>query len=193
METGIPLGAIPGGERFQGLAGGLHAVECDRGFQRFLPVPPDQRRRLSGDDLDGARLDAELSSPARIKQALHQWRTGVPSSIDDHEVDVVQGTSDGRYPVNLYFDSQTGLLATGTPVPSSDLASVVFVGDLHEAAVEVVGPGMVLAAQHVAPSGLGLDHRPARAQHRTGRNTFVAQPLTSEAIVRGCSPFALFL
>ena len=34
----------------------------------------------------------------------------LPPSIDDREVDVVQGTSDGRYPVNLYFDSQTGLL-----------------------------------------------------------------------------------
>ena len=29
------------------------------------------------------------------------------------------------------FDSETGLLAAGTPVPSSDLASVVFVGDVH--------------------------------------------------------------
>jgi hypothetical protein len=52
----------------------------------------------------------ELSFPARIKQALTQWRAGFPASIDDREVQIVQGTSDGRYPVNLYFDSKSGLL-----------------------------------------------------------------------------------
>jgi photosynthetic reaction center cytochrome c subunit len=86
---------------FDGRAGWVAAPATDR---------PVTLTALSGGDLDGARLDAELSSPARIKQALRQWRVGNPASIDDHEVDVVQGTSDGRYPVNLYFDSQTGLL-----------------------------------------------------------------------------------
>jgi photosystem II stability/assembly factor-like uncharacterized protein len=43
------------------------------------------------------------------------------------------------------FDSQTGLLATGTPVPSSDLASVVFVGDLHGFALVVHGTQTLLA------------------------------------------------
>jgi photosynthetic reaction center cytochrome c subunit len=86
---------------FDGHAGWVAAPATDR---------PVTLTALSGGDLDGARLDAELSSPARIKQALRQWRVGYPASIDDHEVDVVQGTSDGRYPVNLYFDSQTGLL-----------------------------------------------------------------------------------
>jgi photosynthetic reaction center cytochrome c subunit len=86
---------------FDGRAGWVAAPATDR---------PVTLTALSGGDLDGARLDAELSSPARIKQALREWRVGVPTSIDDREVDVVQGTSDGRYPVNLYFDSQTGLL-----------------------------------------------------------------------------------
>jgi photosynthetic reaction center cytochrome c subunit len=86
---------------FDGRAGWIAAPATDR---------PVTLTALSGGDLEGARLDAELSSPARIKQALRQWRTGYPASIDDHEVDVIQGTSDGRYPVNLYFDSQTGLL-----------------------------------------------------------------------------------
>ena len=65
---------------------------------------------LTGGDLDGARLDAELSFPSRIKQALRQWRVGYPVLIDNREVQVVQGTSDGRFPVNLYFDSKSGLL-----------------------------------------------------------------------------------
>ncbi len=43
------------------------------------------------------------------------------------------------------FDSQTGLLPAGTPVPPSDLASVVFVGDLHGFALVVHGEQTLLA------------------------------------------------
>src|SRR5580658_3235083 len=50
------------------------------------------------------------------------------------------------------FDSQTGLLAQGTPVPSSDLASVVFVGDLRGFALVVHGGQTLLA---VTPDGGG--------------------------------------
>jgi photosynthetic reaction center cytochrome c subunit len=65
---------------------------------------------LTGGELEGAKLDAVLSFPAGLKQALRQWRAGAPATIDDHEVQVVQGTSDGRYPVDLYFDPKSGLL-----------------------------------------------------------------------------------
>jgi hypothetical protein len=65
---------------------------------------------LAAGDLDGARLDAVLHFPAQIKQTLRQWRAGNAATIDDRDVQVVQGTSDGRYPVNLYFDPETGFL-----------------------------------------------------------------------------------
>ena len=71
------------------------------------PVPVLE---LTDGELEGAKLDAELSFPGRIKQALRQWRAGAPAIIDDHEVQMVQGTSDGRYPVDLYFDPKSGLL-----------------------------------------------------------------------------------
>jgi len=71
------------------------------------PVPVLE---LSDGELDGAKLDADLSFPAGIKQALRQWRAGAPATIDDREVQVVQGTSDGRYPVDFYFDPKSGLL-----------------------------------------------------------------------------------
>ena len=71
------------------------------------PVPTLE---LTGGELEGAMLDAVLSFPAGLKQALRQWRAGAPATIDDHEVQVVQGTSDGRYPVDLYFDPRSGLL-----------------------------------------------------------------------------------
>lgn len=82
-----------------------------------VPVLP-----LSGDELAGARVEAELSFPERIKQTLSEWRAGFPITIDDHEVQVVQGKpAPGGKPVKLYFDTQSGLLVrlvryTDTPV-----------------------------------------------------------------------------
>jgi len=61
-------------------------------------------------DLIGAKLDATICFPTAIKQALTQWRVTMPITINDKDVEVVQGTVDGRTPVNLYFDSKSGLL-----------------------------------------------------------------------------------
>lgn len=67
---------------------------------------------LPGSELDGAKLDADLCFPAGIKQALTQWRNGFPvTTIEDREVQVIQGTAAGGSRVKLYFDSKTGLLA----------------------------------------------------------------------------------
>ena len=70
-----------------------------------LPVLP-----LTGGDLEGAKLDAQLAFPARIKQALGQWRVGVPAEIDDRDVLVVQGTGADGAIATLYFDAESGLL-----------------------------------------------------------------------------------
>jgi outer membrane lipoprotein-sorting protein len=62
-------------------------------------------------DLVGARLDAAICFPTALKQTLTQWRVSMPITINDKDVEVVQGSADGgRTPVNLYFDSKTGLL-----------------------------------------------------------------------------------
>ena len=86
---------------FDGREGWIEAPLNDR---------PQRIMELTGGDLVGARMDAMLVFPAAIKDTLHQWRVGTPSTIDDRDVRLVQGTSDGRYPVNLYFDDESGLL-----------------------------------------------------------------------------------
>jgi photosynthetic reaction center cytochrome c subunit len=64
----------------------------------------------TGGDLDGVRLDAVLSLPAGIKQAITRPAVG-STTIDDKDVIVVQGTaSGGRSSIKLYFDKQSGLL-----------------------------------------------------------------------------------
>jgi hypothetical protein len=65
---------------------------------------------LSGPDVDGARLDAELTFPARIKEGLTKWRVGMPAYINDRETQVVQGTGANGLTATLYFDSESGLL-----------------------------------------------------------------------------------
>jgi outer membrane lipoprotein-sorting protein len=74
----------------------------------LLPLPVLD---LSGGNLEGAKLDAELSFPAQIKQTLTGWRTGFPPTyIDDKEVEVVEGTSAAKTPVKFYFDKKSWLL-----------------------------------------------------------------------------------
>jgi len=74
----------------------------------LLPIPVFS---LSGGDLEGAKMDAGLSFPGQIKQLLKDWRTGFPSTtIDDKDVDVVQGSSPDNTPVKFYFEKKSGLL-----------------------------------------------------------------------------------
>jgi hypothetical protein len=83
---------------------------------------------LTGGDLDGARLDAELSFPGQIKQVLTNLRVGLPTTISDlpgpssqtvsetkstpmqdRLVNVVQGTGPRGLVARLYFDQASGL------------------------------------------------------------------------------------
>jgi len=65
---------------------------------------------VTGSELDGLRLDAELSFPAQIKQALTNLRVGYPDSLNGREVEVVQGSGPRGLLATLYFDKQSGLL-----------------------------------------------------------------------------------
>ncbi len=66
---------------------------------------------LTGGDLDAARLDAELSFPAQLKQGLSNWRVGFPPvTIDGKTLQVVEGTAPEGTRVKLFFDKQSGLL-----------------------------------------------------------------------------------
>jgi photosynthetic reaction center cytochrome c subunit len=86
---------------FDGNSGWMAAPATDKPF----PVI-----RYTGGDLDALRLDAVLSFPAGIKQAVTKPVVGM-TSIDDKDVIVVQGTANGgRSSVKLYFDKQSGFL-----------------------------------------------------------------------------------
>lgn len=73
---------------------------------RPLPVMP-----LTGGELDGLKLDADVAFPARIKQLFSQWRVGRPDTVGGRRVQVLQGTSAGGTLATFYFDEESGLLA----------------------------------------------------------------------------------
>ena len=74
------------------------------------PGRPVPLLELTGQFLEAVKVDADLAFPARIKQSFTQWRVGYPTMVNDHEVEVLQGTSSGDFPVKLYFDKESGLL-----------------------------------------------------------------------------------
>jgi len=65
---------------------------------------------VTGTELDGQRFEAQLAFPGQVKQILTNLRTGFDQSMNDHEVQVVQGTGPRGLLVTLYFDKDTGLL-----------------------------------------------------------------------------------
>jgi photosynthetic reaction center cytochrome c subunit len=92
---------------------GDRTTTCD-GTNGWIAAPamdkPFPVIKYTAGGLDAVRLDAVLSFPAGIKQAITKPVVG-SSSIDDKDVVVVQGTANGgRSPVKLYFDKQSGLL-----------------------------------------------------------------------------------
>jgi photosynthetic reaction center cytochrome c subunit len=65
---------------------------------------------VTGSELDGLRLDAELSFPGQIKKVLTNLRVGYQDSVDGKDVNVVQGNGPRNLLATLYFDKKTGLL-----------------------------------------------------------------------------------
>lgn len=86
--------------------------------------------QLTGGELEGMRLDAQISFPGQLKQVLTNLRVSMPVMISDLPgpssqtsqqvsmvavgqnklVDVVQGTGPRGIVCTLYFDKETGLL-----------------------------------------------------------------------------------
>lgn len=92
---------------------GDRTTTCD-GSNGWMAAPAADKPfpviSYTGGDLDAVRLDAVLSFPAGIKQAVTKPLVG-SSSIGDKDVVVVEGTANGgRSPIKLYFDKQSGLL-----------------------------------------------------------------------------------
>jgi photosynthetic reaction center cytochrome c subunit len=75
-----------------------------------LPLTVTPQYPLTGTMLEGARFDATLAFPWRLRDFFTNWRVSYPASLDGVDVDVVQGNTNDGMIGTLYFDKQTGLL-----------------------------------------------------------------------------------
>jgi ubiquinol-cytochrome c reductase cytochrome b subunit len=75
-----------------------------------IPLAVVPKYPLTGGELDGARLDAQLSFPARIAQSLTGLRVGPRIESQGKEVYVLQGNGARGSLATLYFEQESGLL-----------------------------------------------------------------------------------
>jgi len=108
------------------------SIRAFNGQEAWLRTPLTvlSEYQLTGGELYGAKLDAELSFPAQIKTALTNWRVSLPVTISDlpapdsqaveenkaagigkdRFVNVLQGRGPNGIYATLYFDQQSNLL-----------------------------------------------------------------------------------
>ena len=109
--------------RFDKKIGRQDAVRTFDGRNGWVsaPLAVVPQYALGGSELDGARIDAQLSFPAQIKKVLSQLRVGPPDQIDGRDVHVVQGNGSRDLVATLYFDKDSGLLLRMVRLSSSPI------------------------------------------------------------------------
>jgi photosynthetic reaction center cytochrome c subunit len=75
-----------------------------------IPLTVTPQYSLNATLLEGARFDAAMAFPWKIRTFFNNWRVSYPTAIDGTEVDVIQGNTTAGMIGTLYFDKKTGLL-----------------------------------------------------------------------------------
>lgn len=93
----------------------MHMPEGDNatvfdGHEGWLGAPGRPLREMHGPDLDGAAIDADLHFATHLKQMFSGAKVQGTEKVGDHETYVVVGQREGKPPLRLYFDQQSGLL-----------------------------------------------------------------------------------
>lgn len=85
-------------------------VTAYNGREGWLGAPGRPMREMHGPDLEGAAIDADLHFATHLKQMFSEVNVEQPEKIGDHMAYLVIGKRQGKPPVKLYFDEQSGLL-----------------------------------------------------------------------------------
>jgi photosynthetic reaction center cytochrome c subunit len=83
------------------------AFDGQTGWLEFGDRPP---RQMFAPEAEGAKLDADLHFATDIKQLYNRFRVFPPEKVGELDAYVVLGRAEGRAPLRLYFDKDSGLL-----------------------------------------------------------------------------------
>ena len=86
------------------------SVTAFNGHEGWLGMQGRPMRQMHGSDLDGAAIDADLHLATHLKQMFTQTEAREGGAIDAHATYEVIGQREGKPPIELYFDQQSGLL-----------------------------------------------------------------------------------
>jgi photosynthetic reaction center cytochrome c subunit len=86
------------------------SVTAFDGQRGWLSVPGRPAHMMSASENESARLDADLHFPVHVKTLYSKFTVKSGEEIDGHDTYLVEGREEGRPPLRLYCDTQTGLL-----------------------------------------------------------------------------------
>lgn len=80
------------------------------GHEGWIQNPKGPLHEMHGNELDGASIDADLHLPIHLKQMFTKLQVHGKEKIADHDTYDLIGSREGKPPVHLYLDEQSGLL-----------------------------------------------------------------------------------
>jgi photosynthetic reaction center cytochrome c subunit len=86
------------------------SVTAFDGHEGWMGAPKRPVREMHGPDIDAAAMDADLHFAAHLKSMFSGAEVRGTEKIGDHDTYLVIGQREGKTPLRLYFDKQSGLL-----------------------------------------------------------------------------------
>src|SRR5271168_1392645 len=86
------------------------SVTAFDGHEGWLGIPAHAVREMHGPDIDGAAMDADLHFALHLKTMFSEAKVRGTEKVGDRDAYLVIGQRDGKTPLELYFDAQSGLL-----------------------------------------------------------------------------------
>jgi photosynthetic reaction center cytochrome c subunit len=86
------------------------SVTAFNGHEGWLGFPGRPVREMHGPDNDAAAMDADLHFAAHLKGMFSEAQVQGMEKIGDRDAYLVVGKREGKPPLKLYFDAQSGLL-----------------------------------------------------------------------------------
>jgi photosynthetic reaction center cytochrome c subunit len=85
----------------------ITAFDGQTGWLAFGPRPA---REMTAPEAEGAKLDADFHFATDIKQLYNRFRVFPPEKVGDRDAYPVLARAEGRPPLRLFFDKDSGLL-----------------------------------------------------------------------------------